>query len=188
MPATIGLFLLAEPMLSTLFQYKEFSVSDVYYSGLSLKAYSIGLMAYVAIKVLVPGFTSRQDVNTPVRYGMYAMLASLTLNVVLVYPLAHAGLALATSLGAFVNAVLLLRKLLKTDVYRPTGRWLLFIVRILLASVAMSVVLYSSVDVAWWSQWGSLQRLLNLIKWIAIGGSVYVGVLFILGFKCHHLK
>jgi putative peptidoglycan lipid II flippase len=188
MPATIGLFILAEPMLSTLFQYKEFSVSDVYYSGLSLKAYSIGLMAYVAIKVLVPGFTSRQDLKTPVRYGMYAMLVSLTLNVVLVYPLAHAGLALATSLGAFVNAVLLLRKLLKTDVYRPTGRWLLFIVRILLASIAMSIVLYSCVEVAWWNQWGSMQRLLNLIKWIAIGGSVYVGVLFIVGFKCHHLK
>ncbi len=188
MPATIGLFLLAEPMLSTLFQYKEFSVTDVYYSGLSLKAYSIGLIAYVAIKVLVPGFTSRQDVKTPVRYGMYAMLASLALNVVLVYPLEHAGLALATSLGAFINAILLLKKLLKGDIYRPTGCWRPFIVRILLASMVMSAVLYYWVDVAWWNQWGSLQRLLNLTKWIVIGGSVYVGTLFILGFKCRHLK
>ena len=188
MPATIGLFLLAEPMLSTLFQYKEFSVSDVYYSGLSLKAYSLGLIAYVAIKVLVPGFTSRQDVKTPVRFGMYAMLASLALNVVLVYPLEHAGLALATSLGAFINAYLLLKKLLKDGIYCPVKCWQLFIGRILLASMIMSAALYYWVDVNWWGQWGALERLLNLTKWILIGGGVYGGTLFILGFKCHHLK
>ncbi len=188
MPATIGLYLLAEPMLSTLFQYKEFGVTDVYYSGQSLKAYSLGLMAYIAIKVLVPGFTSRQDLRTPVRFGLYAMIASLALNAVLVYPLAHAGLALATSLGAFVNAVLLLWRLVKNNVYHPAARWGIFMLRILLASVVMAAVLYYSVDVSWWSQWGALQRLVNLIKWIAIGGSAYVVMLFVLGFKYRHLK
>ncbi len=188
MPSTLGLFFLAEPMLSTLFQYKEFGVTDVFYSGQSLKAYSLGLMAYIAIKVLVPGFTSRQDVNTPVRFGMYAMLASLVLNLVLVIPLAHAGLALATSLGAFVNAVLLLRQLLRANVYQPAGRWWVFMVRILIASVAMAAVLYYWVDVTWWYQWSSLQRLVNLIKWMVIAGSAYVGTLFMLGFKCRHLK
>lgn len=188
MPATIGLFLLAEPMLSTLFQYKEFTVSDVYYSGLSLKAYSLGLIAYLAIKVLVSGFTSRQDVKTPVRYGVYAMIASFGLNIVLVYPFAHAGLALATSLGAFVNAVLLLRRLLKDNIFQPTMRWWMFMVRILLASMAMSGILFYKVDVALWSHWGVIDRLLNLIKWIAIGGGVYVGALYLLGFKSCHLK
>ena len=188
MPATIVLFLLAEPMLSTLFQYKEFTVSDVYFSGLSLKAYSLGLIAYLAIKVLVSGFTSRQDVKTPVRYGVYAMIASLGLNIVLVYPFAHAGLALATSLGAFVNAVLLLRRLLKDNIFQPTMRWWMFMVRILLASMAMSGILFYKVDVALWSHWSVIDRLLNLIKWIAIGGGVYVGALYLLGFKPCHLK
>jgi len=188
MPATIGLFLLAEPMLSTLFQYKEFSVSDVYYSGLSLKAYSLGLVAYIAIKVLVSGFTSRHDVKTPVRYGMYAMTASLGLNVVLVYPLAHAGLALATSLGAFINAALLLKKLLKDNVFLPALYWRIFIGRILLASIVMSATLYYQVDVMLWSHWGGVDRMLNLIKWIMIGGGVYVGMLFLVGFRYSHLK
>ena len=85
-------------MLSTLFQYNEFSVGDVHNAGMSLRAHSIGLLGYILIKVLVPCFTSRQDMKTPVRYGMYAMIASLIVNVVLVFPLAHAGLALATSL------------------------------------------------------------------------------------------
>lgn len=102
MPATIGLVLLAEPLLSTLFQYNEFSSRDVYYSAMSLRAYSIGLLGYVMIKVLVPGFSARQDMKTPVRYGLYAMVVSLLLDIALVFPFAHAGLALATSLGAFL--------------------------------------------------------------------------------------
>jgi len=80
MPATIGLLLLAEPLLSTLFQYNEFSVRDVHYAGMSLRAYSIGLLGYILIKVLVPGFTARQDMKTPVRYGFYAMIVSLVLK------------------------------------------------------------------------------------------------------------
>lgn len=71
-PATIGLLVLAEPMLSTLFHYNEFSVSDVHLAGQSLKAYAIGLVGFILIKVLVPGFTSRQDMKTPVRYWVYA--------------------------------------------------------------------------------------------------------------------
>ena len=187
MPATIGLLLLAEPMLSTLFQYNEFSVSDVHYAGLSLRAYSAGLLAYIVIKVLVPGFTARQDMKTPVRYGMYAMIASLVLNVVLVLPLAHAGLALATSLGAFFNAALLLRKLLQENIYRPTRGWPLFVIRIVLASAAMSAVRYYRVDASWWNQWGSGERALNLLKWIVIGMAVYAATLVSTGLRLRHL-
>jgi len=74
MPATIGLLLLAEPMLSTLFQYNEISLRDVNYAGMSLKAYSIGLLGFILIKVLAPGFILRQDMKTPVRYGVYARI------------------------------------------------------------------------------------------------------------------
>ena len=126
MPATIGLYFLAEPLLSTLFQYNEFTANDVHMAGLSLKAYTIGLLGYLFIKILIPGFTSRLDVKTPVRFGIYAMIVSLALNAALVFPLAHAGLALATSLGAFFNAAILLIKLLKDRIYRPVHGWWLF--------------------------------------------------------------
>ena len=187
MPATIGLLLLAEPMLSTLFQYNEFSVSDVYYAGLSLRAYSAGLLAYIVIKVLVSGFTARQDMKTPVRYGMYAMIVSLILNVVLVFPLAHAGLALATSLGAFFNAALLLKKLLQNKIYQPTRGWSLFFIRIALASAAMSAALYYQVDASWWNQWDSGERALNLLKWIVIGMVIYAATLVLTGLRPRHL-
>lgn len=187
LPATIGLLLLAEPMLSTLFQYNEFGISDVHYAGQSLKAYAIGLPGYLLIKVLVPGFSARLDMKTPVRYGVYAMLASLVLNVVLVFPLAHAGLALATSLGAFFNAALLLKKLLNSNIYKPASGWLLFAIRILLASAAMSAALYYLVDASWWNQWSSLERILNLLKWILFGMAIYCGTLALTGLRIKHL-
>jgi len=188
MPATIGLILLAEPMLSTLFQYKEFSWNDVHYAGLSLRAYAVGLLGYLLIKVLVPGFTARKDMKTPVRYGFYAMLVSLGLDVVLVFPLAHAGLALATSLGAFFNAALLLYQLLKKNIYRPVKGWWVFSLRILLASAAMSIVLYYFVDANWWNQWHSGDRIINLFKWILIGLLTYIVTLVLTGLKLRDLS
>ena len=188
MPATIGLLLLAEPMLSTLFQYNEFSIRDVHLAGRSLRAYSIGLLGYILIKVLVSGFTSRQDLKTPVRYGIYAMVASLGLNIVLVFPLAHAGLALATSLGAFFNAALLLRKLLKENIYRPESGWQVFFIRVLLAGAAMSAVLYYLVDASWWNQWSAGERVINLLKWIVTGIAIYTATLVMMGLRLRHLS
>ncbi len=187
MPATIGLWLLAEPMLSTLFQYNEFGISDVHYAGQSLKAYASGLLGYLLIKVLVPAFSSRLDMKTPVRYGSYAMITSLALNVVLVFPLAHAGLALATSLGAFINAGLLLNKCLQDKIYQPASGWWLFAVRIALASAAMSATLYYWVDVTWWYQWSSGQRVMQLLLWIALGMIVYAATLLLTGLRPRHL-
>ena len=186
MPATIGLFVLAEPMLSTLFQYNEFTVNDVHKAGQSLKAYSVGLLGYLFLKILVSGFTSRHDLNTPVRYGIIAMIISLALNV-LVIPLAHAGLALATSLGALLNAALLLKKLVQDKVYQPDLGWLLFLIRVILASTVMAVCLCYFVDDSWWNQWGTTDRIINMLKWISIGGIVYALTLLLSGLRLRHL-
>ncbi|NOT11946.1 MAG: murein biosynthesis integral membrane protein MurJ [Methylococcaceae bacterium] len=186
-PATLGLLLLAEPMLSTLFQYKEFSVSDVHMAGKSLRAYAIGLLAFIMIKILVSGFTSRQDMQTPVRYGVYAMIVSLALNVLLVFPLAHAGLALATSLAAFFNAALLLSKLLRERIYQPGHGWRLFLFRIAFASAVMSACLYYFVDADWWKHWSAKDRVINILKWIFSGVIVYLATLLLTGLRPRHL-
>ena len=156
-------------------------------AGQSLRAYAVGLLGYLFIKVLVPAFTARQELKTPVRYGIYAMIISLALNVVLVFPLAHAGLALATSLGAFFNAGLLLKKLLKDKVYQPATGWLVFFSRLLLASATMSAALYYWVNADWWAVWSSTERILHLLKWILIGMSIYSATLLLTGLKLRHL-
>jgi putative peptidoglycan lipid II flippase len=187
MPATIGLYVLAEPMLSTLFQYNEFTVNDVHLAGQSLKAYAVGLLGYLFIKILVAGFTSRQDLKTPVSYGIYAMIASLVLNVALVFPLAHAGLALATSFGALINAGLLIKKLLKESIYKPNNDWFLFLGRVTLASAVMAAGLCYYVDNNWWDQWQSAERVINLVKWIGLGLIAYLLTLVLLGLRLRHL-
>ena len=185
LPATIGLCLLAEPMLSTLFQYNEFTVVDVHFAGQSLRAYAVGLLSYLFIKILVPAFTARHDMKTPLRYGIYAMVVSFALNI-LAIPLAHAGLALATSLGAIINAILLLRKLLQDRIYLPAKGWFSFFARIIAASTAMSACLYNFVDAAWWPQWSAGERVINLVMWIAIGMAVYALTLLLTGLRPRH--
>ncbi|WP_305909319.1 murein biosynthesis integral membrane protein MurJ [Methylomarinum sp. Ch1-1] len=187
-PASLGLLLLAEPMLSTLFQYDEFAVEDVRLAGQSLKAYAVGLLGFILVKVLVPGFTSRKDTKTPVRFGIYAMLVNMLLNVALVFPLAHAGLALATSLGAFFNASLLLAKLLKDRIYRPGKQWRVFILRIILANEIMAVFLHHVVELIWQYDWQAQQRIINLALIIATGALVYGLALLLSGFRVRHLS
>lgn len=183
MPASVGLLLLAEPMLSTLFQYQAFASGDVLLAGESLKAYSIGLLGFILVKVLVPGFTSRKDMKTPVRFGIYAMIANMGLNIMLVFPLAHAGLALATSLGAFFNASLLLTKLLKDRIYKPGKNWANFIVKIIFANEIMALFLYCFVDAEQWFQWAAFDRAINLALWVCLGGLVYALSLLLVGVR-----
>ncbi|OQK15849.1 murein biosynthesis protein MurJ [Methyloprofundus sedimenti] len=186
-PASLGLIMLAEPMVSTLFQYNQFSAHDVAMTGRSLMAYSLGLLGFILVKVLVPGFTSRKDMKTPVRFGIYAMVANMLLNIALVFPLAHAGLALATSLGAFFNASLLLSTLLKTKVYLPSAGWRIFILRIILGCSAMAALIYHCVDISLWHNWRMLDRAWNLAMWIAIAASLYAAVLLLSGLRLRHL-
>jgi putative peptidoglycan lipid II flippase len=183
LPASVGLLMLAEPMLSTLFQYNEFSANDVILAGKSLMAYSIGLLGFILVKVLVPGFSSRKDMKTPVRFGIYAMLANMGLNIALVFPFAHAGLALATSLGAFFNASLLLTRLLKDKVYKPRNGWANFIVKIVFANEIMAFFIYLCVDNKQWFEWSAFDRSFNLALWIFLAGLTYALSLLFIGIK-----
>ncbi len=183
LPASVGLLVLAEPMLSTLFQYQAFSATDVQFAGQSLMAYSIGLLGFILVKVLVPGFSSRKDMKTPVRFGVYAMFANMGLNIILVFPFAHAGLALATSLGAFFNASLLLTKLLKDKIYNPGKNWANFIVKIIFANEVMALFLYVGVDTEQWFDWSAFDRVINLGLWIVLGGMVYAASLLLVGIR-----
>lgn len=187
LPASVGLLLLAKPMLSTLFQYEEFSSNDVLLAGQSLMAYSVGLLGFILVKVLVPGFTSRKDMKTPVRFGIYAMFANMGLNIALVFPFAHAGLALATSLGAFFNASLLLSKLLKDNIYRPGKNWANFMIKVIFANEIMAFFLYICVDSKQWSEWAAPDRSLNLVLWVVLGGLIYTISLLFIGIKPRNL-
>lgn len=187
LPASIGLAFMAEPILSTLFESEQFSDSDVHKAGQSLMAYASGLVGFMAIKVLAPGFSSRKDLVTPVRFGLYALLINLVLNLTLVWPLGHAGLALATSMAAFANAGFLLVKLSKERIYRLDKGITVFVWRVLFAVVLMGAFLYNFVDHGDWQNLSTFQRVRELFAWIACGAGVYAAALLITGFRLRHL-
>jgi putative peptidoglycan lipid II flippase len=187
-PAMVGLFVLAGPVLTTLFQYGEFSQHDAVMATRSLMAYALGLQGFILVKVLSPGFFARQDTKTPVKIGVIAMVSNMVMNVILVFPLAHAGLALATSLSAFINAGLLFRILRRDGVYRPEPGWLKLLLQVLAANIAMAAVLWwGAGDLQQWFAWGGMQRALQLVLWIAVGAAVYFIMLFLTGVRFRRL-
>lgn len=187
-PAAIGLALLASPILTTLFQYGEFGRGDVRMAALSLVAYSTGLLAFIAVKVLAPGYYARQDTRTPVRIAIVAMLTNIVLNLALVVPLKHAGLALATSIAAYLNAVLLYRGLLRRDIYLPLHGWAALTLRVALASAAMTALLVLAVEPEEvWFAWSALERAWRLAAVIVAAAAVYAVTLLLLGLRPRHL-
>lgn len=154
-PAALALALLAEPLIATLFHYGEVTDRDVSMAAQSLRAYSAGLLAFMLIKVLAPGFFAREDTKTPVKIGIIAMVANMALNLALIVPLAHAGLALATSLSAWLNGYLLWRGLRKEGAWKSQSGWPKFLLQLALANGALAaVILWLNAPVPQWLAMG----------------------------------
>ncbi|MEW8029196.1 MAG: murein biosynthesis integral membrane protein MurJ [Candidatus Thiodiazotropha sp.] len=189
LPAAVGLFLLAGPMLATLFFSDAFDQHDVAMATKSLMAYAPGLMAIMLIKVLAPGFYGRQDTKTPVRIGIIAMSVNMVLNILLVFPLAHAGLALATTLSSGLNAYLLYRALIKGGIYTPTAGWNGLLSRTLAASLVMAALLWwGAGDIAEWLASSGLSRVWRLVGLILSAILIYFVTLFLLGIRPGHFR
>jgi len=195
-PASIGLFMLAGPVLATLFQYGIFSVSDTYMASLSLMAYMLGLPGFILIKILVPGFYARQDTRTPVRIGIIAMITNMVMNIIFVVPMViydyeapHVGLAIATSCSAYLNAFMLYRGLRKIAVLRPTPGWAKLFVQITVAVTCMAALLiFITPALAQWSQWHLVERVSTLLGVITTAGLLYFAVLALLGIRPEQLQ
>ena len=193
-PAMVGLIVLAEPLLTTLFQYGAFTPADVQAAAWSLMAYGLGLAGFVLVKVLVPGYFSRQNTRTPVRCAVIAMLVNMVLSLTLVIWLfgtgiAHAGLALATGVAAWVNAGLLYQGLRKEAVYQPLAGWQQLAVRVMVALAAMAAVLvWPAQQAAFWLDQGVLGRVTSLLALILLGALIYFLVLWLLGLRPSQLR
>ena len=195
-PACIGLFILAAPVLATLFQYGEFSASDTYLASLSLMAYIAGLPAFILIKILAPGFYARQDTKTPVRIGIIAMVSNMALNILFVVPLVmynyeapHVGLALATSCSAYLNAFMLYRGLRKIDVFRPVKGWAKLLIQITIAGIVMAFVIsLVTPEQPQWSDWVIIERVGHIAGIIGLSILVYFITLMLVGLRPAQLK
>jgi putative peptidoglycan lipid II flippase len=189
MPAMFGLIVLAKPMLMVLFMRGAFSFEDATMASYSLMAYGAGLLNFMLIKVLAPGYYSRHDTKTPVRYGIIAMVSNMVLNLIFAIPFGYVGLAIATSLSALLNAGLLYRGLHLQNIYRVSPETLTFIGKITAATAVMALSIYCFGPVEQqWLDWHTGERLVALSALITAGALSYFVVLLLLGVKPWKLK
>ncbi len=142
LPAAAALMVSAMPIIQALLQHGAFTAHDTVASAEALSAFSLGLPAYVLIKVLTPGFYARADTRTPVRIAILAMLINLALNLVLIWPMRHVGLALSTAVAAWVNAALLYWTLRRRGHFAIDQRLARTSIRIVVATLVMTAVLW----------------------------------------------
>lgn len=195
LPATLGLFLLAQPILSTLFEYGAFDANDSLMAAYSLMAYCLGLPAFILIKILASGFYARQDTKTPVRIGIQAMILNMLLNIVFVVYMVkteflapHVGLAMATTVSAYFNALRLALTLHGEGILDQVDGFTRSLLRILLASLAMGLLIYWMLpEFESWSDWRWHDRLLQLVRLILPAILCYAAMLWIMGFRRHHI-
>jgi putative peptidoglycan lipid II flippase len=196
LPAALGLVLLASPILVTLFYSEAFELHDVHMSALSLSAYAVGLPAFIAVKVLAPGFYARQDTKTPVKIAITSMVSNMVLNLVFVVTLLalefrgpHTGLALASSLAAYINAGLLYRMLRRHGAYQPEHGWGRVLLAVAVGCVAMlAVLVWQTGGLPEWAEATAAVRATRLSVLIVVGALVYAVATLAGGLRPRHLE
>ncbi|MDO5531388.1 murein biosynthesis integral membrane protein MurJ [Sutterella sp.] len=187
-PASVGLWLTADALVSFLFQGRSFTPDDVAKTAVAVVGYSVGLMGLIGLKIIAPAFYARKDIRTPVRAAFVSLIAVQLINCVSVPLLAHAGLALSVGLGSCVNACILLVILFRRGIYTPRAGWLKAIARVAAGSAVMGAGL-------WWAQrgvdWTALTwtvRAAGVLGMVAAAAVVYFGVLCALGWRPSELR
>ena len=187
----VGLILLATPILATVIDNGVNGWHDVEMASRSLMTYALGLPAFILVKVLVPGFYSRQDTKTPVKIGIIAIFSNMFFNLLIVLPwykmgyaAPHAGLALATALAGYVNAGLLMIALKKQNIYQSQKGNIKHIVQVLVATTIMGLsIWWLSPEDTWWQEHGVMQKIAMLLGLIASSIILYFIALLVVGVK-----
>ena len=184
LPSAVALGILAKPLTVSLFQYGKFTAFDAAMTQRALVAYSVGLIGIIIVKVLAPGFYSRQDIKTPVKIAIVTLILTQVMNLAFIGPLKHAGLSLSIGLAACLNASLLYWQLRKQKIFIPQPGWAWFLTRLVISVLVMSAalvgMLYMMPD---WSQGTMVWRVMRLLAVVVVGIVAYFAALAVLGFK-----
>ncbi|AKD26076.1 integral membrane protein MviN [Polynucleobacter duraquae] len=183
-PCAIALFIFGEPLAAVLYHYGKFSALDVLMTQRALAAYGVGLIGLILVKILAPGFYSRQDIRTPVKIGLLVLVATQLANLVFVPWLGHAGLALSVGAGACLNAALLWVGLHRRGAL-PSAAWFKYLGQLLLALIPFALLMYYAATA---HDWIALQsspwiRVGLLAAWLAAAAVVYFVALWLVGIR-----
>lgn len=189
-PATIGFFVLAYPIAQTVFQHGRLGPADTLEVAYTLMAFSLGLPAYILIKIFSTIFFAREDTLTPVIVACCAVVVNLSLNLLLFRPFAHVGLAFSTAVSAWFNVAILAYLLHRPGYLILNARFIKFLPKMILSTVACFAAIYflekhtwGYVDTTKWSQ------VYGLFLLIGSGVIIYTLMCFLTGiFKLSDLK
>ncbi|MFQ5456640.1 MAG: murein biosynthesis integral membrane protein MurJ [Nitrospirota bacterium] len=172
LPALTGLILLRIPIINLLFQYGRFDYTATLGTANAVFFYSLGLWAFAGVRIVVPAFYALQDTKTPVFIAIISMIVNTALNIILMYPLRHGGLALATSISSALNFSLLIwilnRRLGRIDLREILNS----AYKVVIASSWIIIVSYFTANQEIWSMGGD-----RLIKIIILSGSILTSVI-----------
>ncbi len=192
LPCAVALGLFATPLISILFNYGRFDAFAVAQTTMALRAYGVGLIGLIGVKILAPGFYAQRDLRTPVKLALVVLVGTQLLNLVFVPSLAHAGLALAISCGALLNAAMLYMGLRRRGTYRPLPGWVGFAARVFLAQVPLGLILWWGAAHFAWTDWSGphahLLRLATAFGLMAAAAAAYFITLALTGLRPAHFR
>ena len=167
-PASIALIVIPYPIISTLFQHGAFTAEDANQTALSLAGFAIGIPGYVLVRVLQPGYFARENTKTPMLIAGVTVIVNIVFSIILFDSLGHIGIAIATSIAAWVNVALLLFGL--RNFWKPDARLKSRMPKIFIASIVMGSLL--------WILHQTIKEMFNHDFWLRLGG---VSMLVIFG-------
>jgi putative peptidoglycan lipid II flippase len=181
-PCVVAFFVVPDLIMRALFMRGAFTAADADAAARTLTAYAFGLLPFVLIRSAVATFFARGDTATPVKAALIAAAVNIAFKVLLMGPLAQVGLALATSIGAWINLGLVIWFAVRAGHQTHDARLRRSVIRLAIAGVALTAALWlcHAPVVHWLEKWDGPRDLAALAILAAIGAAVYGGILLIL--------
>ncbi|MDR3285102.1 MAG: murein biosynthesis integral membrane protein MurJ [Holosporales bacterium] len=178
MPATVGIFVLAKPIISLLYGHGRFDNYAILQTMLALKAFACGLPAYVLVKIFSAIFFANKDTKTPVKFAAICVLLNAVLNYIFRKYYAHVGIAAATAISSTINAILCIVFLFKKRKFCFTKKHIYKIFKITISSILMGVIL-NFILLNFSNASGTILQLLYMFMYVIIGFIIYLILIFL---------
>jgi len=172
LPAAVAMLVIPVPIISVLFQRGEFTPEDARQTGMALQGFALGLPGYVLIKVLQPGYFARENTRAPMMMALVTVIVNIVVSLLLFAQLGHVGIAIATTISAWVNVALLSRGL--RGLVHPGVDFWSKTLRIVMASVAMGILVWLGLQaIGSWFEGAFWQQCLALGLLVGLGITTY---------------
>ncbi len=184
-PATIALIVISTPLITTIYQYGAFRPDDTKAVVPALIAYAVGLPAFIMIKIFSPCFFAREDTKTPVKIALLCVAINISCNIVLMQYYQHVGLAMATTISGWTNALLMAFVLYRRKYFQPNKQLSLTLIRVVVSGLIMALILYFLQHNLPWQQ--ITERALSLAILVTSGAVTYFIIAWLTGIRPKHL-